>query len=313
MLRKIPYFLVALILMNTYCAQAAPRISETDIHKTCGKSPKQCLKEIDLFLNNETPESRKWFELLLYKFDALAQLVEFDTLHEEVEVWIEREDVPLRFRINVLIHYAKTLSGLGLREQSVIYMEKAVNTIAEVNNFSYDPMLLVQIANGLNYLGEYQRGYDLLKPLIAKYAARHMPKFKHELYENIGHFAYRLGNLDEHLSYRVQALEWAKAMNSDTQVAISLYNVARAYQMLGNYERAFYYFAKAETHGALGNYDTNLINFRRAQMMLAQGDTAKAQDYFANVNRDTEFENLIILFRQFEQELALAKEKSLQD
>jgi hypothetical protein len=47
-------------------------------------------------------------------------------------------------------------------------------------------MMTIQITNALNYLGENQQGYDMLKVLEKKFIDRNNPSFKLELYENLG-------------------------------------------------------------------------------------------------------------------------------
>lgn len=303
-----PAITIVALSSISFEGKAQPRIVEyVDIHQTCSKSPKRCLKDINNFLNKQQRESRIWFQFKLYQLEALFQLVKFSELSAQIEPWVNREDVPLRFRINVLIYHAKILNGQGEHALGLEYMSKAVKTINDVNSQSYDPMLTVQIANGLNSMREYQQGYDLLKPLIDKYRNRPMAKFKHELYENIGHFAQKLNKLEEHLSYRLQALEWAKEVGNNNQTAISMYNVARAHQFLKNYDQAFYYFAKAEALNALGDSDQNMIYYRRTEMALAMGEIDKAILYFEKLNRHSEFKSTIEQFNQMEAKLQEAK------
>ncbi|NMP31073.1 tetratricopeptide repeat protein [Thalassotalea sp. M1531] len=280
-----------------------------DIHSTCAKSPQQCLEVIGQYLTSEKTESRIWFQYKMYQIDALFQLVKFEQLANEVSPWVERKDIPLKFKISVLIYYAKILSSQGSDAIAANYMNQALDAINDVNSVAFDPLLVVQVANGLNHIGEYQKGYDLLIPLEKKYRNRPMAKFKHELYENLGHFALRLKQFQEHLGYRLQALEWAKEVGNDNQTAISLYNVARAHQILEDYERAFHYFELAEQLNAMGPSDQNMINYRRAEMSLVMNDLVNAQGYFDRVNRNTEFESYIDMFDALEQKLLQAKTK----
>ena len=185
-------------------------------------------------------------------------------------------------------------------------MNQAIEVLEQINEAHRDPLTVVQLANALNQQGEYQRGYDLLLPLTAKYQHRYMPRFKHELFENLGHFALRLNKLSDHLAYRHLALEWARALGNNNQVAISLYNVARAYQMLSDYPNAMDYFLQAEQLEALGQNDQNLINFRRAQISLAQGRPDEASEYYAKVDKIIGAKFYQALLTEFELALAQA-------
>ena len=296
--------LLSLSVVISTCLSLPAVGDDHDIHYICNHSPQRCLAKIDGYLSQEQIESRRWFQYKMYQIDALFQLVKFEQLAKQVEPWVERDDIPLKFKINALIYYAKTLRSKGDNTLAVQYMNTAIATIEQVNTTAYDPMLVVQIANGLNSVGEYQKGYELLLPLVKKYRNRPMAKFKHELFENLGHFALRLGKLEEHLSYRLQALEWAKQLENDNQTAISAYNVARAHQELKNFERAFYYYKVADDLQAMGESDQNMIYYRRAQMSLAMNNIADAKRYFAMINRDINFESYTKLFDELE--LAIA-------
>ena len=274
--------------------------TEPNIHKACETNPRQCLLDISLKLNEVPYQRRVWFQYKLYQLDALFELLRLEALYEEVIPWVNADDIPLKFKISVEIYYAKLLRGNNDLKKSEVYLERAINTLQEVNEVSPDPMLEVQIANTLNSLERYQQGYDLLKPLEDKYRDRYMPEFKHELYENLGHFAYRLGDFEQHLQYRLKAQNWAKEYSNQVQIAISTYNIARAYQMLSKYEEAFGYFDLAESMNAMGKRDQNMIWFRRAEMALEMGDLTKAQAYFASVERNVVSESYIGLFDQFE-------------
>ena len=285
------------------CTNAQADEHKNDIHVLCEQSPAQCLENIDLYLAKEAHRSRIWFQYKLYQLDALFELMRHEVLYDEVSHWVTEDNIPLKFKISAHIYYAKLLQGNNANEQAFAYLEKAISTLRDVNDVSPDPMLLVQIANALNSLGRYQQGYDLLIPLVAKYQNRYMPKFKHELNENLGHFAYRLGDLQGHLQYRLQALEWASKLANKVQVAISTYNVARAYQMLTDYDQAFEYFLIAENMAAMGERDQNMIWFRRAEMYLAQGNVEQAKQAFERVNRQSDFDIYIQLFNDFEAKL----------
>ncbi|WP_286262570.1 tetratricopeptide repeat protein [Thalassotalea atypica] len=287
---------------------SSAKASDSRIHETCETNPQQCLIDIQLKLDTETYQSRVWFQYKLYQLDALFELLELDELYNEVTPWLNADDIPLKFKLAVEIYYAKLLRGKNEKEKAVFHLERAIHTLQDINEVAPDPMLEVQIANALNSLERYQQGYDLLKPLEDKYRNRHMPEFKHELYENLGHFAYRLGDFEQHLQYRLKAQRWAKEHSNKVQIAISTYNIARAYQMLSKYEEAFVYFAKAEEMQAMGKHDQNMIWFRRAEMALEMSELSKAKEYFAFVDREIPSDYYIEMFDQFEVKLKAKRE-----
>lgn len=289
-------------------AGASPRTEDDrNIVQRCQQSPQVCLEIIEPVLGQTQQTSRVWYQYKLLHLEALFRLVMFDELAKEVAPWVDDESVPLRFRINVLVYYAKVLSKSDTRSQSMFYMEQAISAIEQVNESNYDPLLTVMVANGLNYLGKYQQGYDLLMPLVAKYKHRPMAKFKHELFENLGHFAHRLGRPEEHLDFRLKALTWAQALDSKNEIAIALYNIARAYQFLENYEKAFSYFEKAEGMDAMGPSDTTMITFRRAEMSLAQGNILVAEEYMKALQGNQALSSYQAKFEQLNEAISTAK------
>jgi tetratricopeptide (TPR) repeat protein len=278
-----------------------------NIHVTCERNPEQCLAELPSYLSSVPLHSRVWFQYKLYQVNAMFELLLLDDLLVEISPWINATDIPLKFKLSVHIYYAKLMKSKGFESEANQYLQKSIQILQDVNEVSPDPMLEVQIANTLNSLGLYQQGYDLLLPLEEKYKNRHMPKFKHELYENLGHFAYRLGDLDKHVEYRLLALQWAKEFGNLVQEAISTYNVARSYQMLEAYEKAFEYFLIAEQLQAIGESDQNMIWYRRAEMSLAQGNVKDAQTYFSKVNRVTSSKSYQKMFAQLEDSISKAQ------
>ena len=300
------YIGVSLALAST--AGASPRADDDrNIVQRCQQSPQVCLEIIEPVLKQTQQSSRVWYQYKLLHLEALFRLVMFDELAEQVSPWVEDESVPLRFRINVLVYHAKILRARDANEEGMLYMERAISSIEQVNESNYDPLLTVMVANGLNSMGKYQQGYDLLMPLVKKYKHRPMAKFKHELFENLGHFAHRLGKPEEHLEFRLKALTWAQVLDNKNEIAISLYNIARAYQFLEKYEKAFSYFEKAEAMEAMGPSDTAMITFRRAEMSLAQGDISAAEQYMKVLADKPTFSSYQSMFKSLNQSIEAAK------
>jgi len=258
-----------------------------DIHQICNSSPSQCLLEIDGKLRSTPFKSRVWFQYKLYQFDALFRLVELKKLKTEIAKWIDKEEVPLRFKISIYILYAKIIKTEGNHTLGDQYLNKAINTLNSVNEVAVDPMIIIQIANALNYLNKNQQGYDMLIDLEKKYFKRNNVMFKLELYENLGHFSYRLGKLEEHILLRIKAITWAKQQGNIQRVATAVYNLARAYQMTKEYTQAIDYFDKAEQYAKKSaNYFTlSMSKFRRSEIEHNRGNNIKAREYFRLIDK----------------------------
>ncbi|WP_448554839.1 tetratricopeptide repeat protein [Thalassotalea montiporae] len=312
--RPIGWLLATLLISvimakGALAAQSTSLRPDTDIHAVCAQSPQQCLMHIEQLLRLEPNESRRWFQYKNYQLDALFELERLEQLASELKPWISRDDIPLKFKISVLIYTAKTLPASD-KDIANQYMRNAIELLEQVSEVNRNPMIVVQIANSLNQQKEYQRGYYMLLPLVAKYENRHMPRFQSELFGNLGHFAYRLNKLDEHIEYRLSALKWARLTGNESQVAITLYNVARAYQMAENYPMALDFLLQTEQLGKFGDNDHTLINFRRAEIALAQGQLVEAERYYGKVEQVKGSTHYQDLFTQFESALTQAKSAS---
>jgi hypothetical protein len=125
-----------------------------------------------------------------------------EQLKHEVAPWVDTKDIPLKFKINVYFYHAKLLVSDGKVELARQYLKQKIALLTCFSQLYTDPMMTIQIANALNYLGENQQGYDMLKALEKKFFDRDDPSFKLELYENLGHFSFRLGYFEEHIALR---------------------------------------------------------------------------------------------------------------
>ena len=290
-----------LLLFSALFAVEANKAFSIDIHQTCKSSPSQCLVEIGPQLASVPFKSRVWFQYKLYQLDALFQLVKIKELKNELEKWIDKEDVPLRFKVSIYILYGKTIKSEGNETFGNKYLNKAIDTLYSVQEAVPDPMIIVQIANVLNDLKKYQQGYDMLISLEKRYLKRNNVMFKLELYENLGHFAYRLDKREEHILFRVMAMGWAKQQTNSQRTAISVYNLARAYQITKEYLYSFDYFKQAEKYAKKSEdyHILSMIMYRCSEIQNILGNNKKAREYFElidiEVNEEISQQELNIL------------------
>jgi len=282
LLLKFINVILFLLFPFTLLAVEVDKVPSFDIHQTCKTSPSQCLVEIDSQLVSVPFKSRVWFQYKLYQLDALFQLIKFKELKSEVIKWVDKEDIPLRFKVSIYIHYAKIIKFEGRETLGNQYLNKAINTLNSVHEVAPDPMIVVQIANALNSLKKYQQGYDMLITLEKKFLKRDNVMLKLELYENLGHFSYRLDKLEEHILFRVMAMGWAKQQTNGQRTAIAVYNLARAYQMTKEYLYSLDYFNQAEQYAkkAKDYHILSMIMYRCSEIHNLIGNKKKAREYF---------------------------------
>lgn len=275
--------MLTLVYGKSFAQSDAP-----NIHEICKTSPANCLANIDKSLSSVSKKSRIWFQYKLYQLDALFQLVKYQELKQEIAQWIDVEDIPLKFKINIYILHAKQLKFEGDIESAEQYLNKSIEMLNSVSQLYADPMMTIQIANTLNYLGKNQQGYDLLMTLDKKYSSRNDPLLKLELYGNLGHFAARLERFDEHLALRHKALTAATELANEQELSVALYNVARAYQILNADDEALQYFIEARTHSLIAkdNYVAEIALMRQAQIAMKQKNAERVNALYAQIKRD---------------------------
>ena len=276
-------------MLLTYIPFIFAESDDSNIHKICETSLSRCLDQIDAQLNSVPKQSRVWFQYKLYQYNALFQLVKLEQLKQEIDPWIDVEDIPLKFKINVYFYHAKLLVNDGKAELTRQYLNQTIDLLTSISQLYTDPMMTIQIANSLNYLGENQQGYDMLKALDKKFFDRNDPLFKLELYENLGHFSWRLGYFDEHIELRLKALDAAKKSLNKQDYAVAIYNVGRAYQMVDAYEDAFEYFKKSRKWflAEKDSYGAELALMRQAQLAMKQQKTGMVKAILKQIDLDS--------------------------
>jgi tetratricopeptide (TPR) repeat protein len=287
-LEKLRLNSVCLFILLSFAPVIYAQSDDINIHVICERSSSKCLEQIDQQLKSVPKQSRVWFQYKLYQFDALFQLAKIEQLKKEVAPWIDVKDIPLKFKINVYFYHAKSLVNDGKSELARQYLNKTIDLLTSVSQLYTDPMMTIQIANALNYLGENQQGYEMLKVLDKKFFTRNDPMFKLELYGNLGHFSQRLGHFEEHIELRLKAVDAANKLLNKHIYAVATYNVGRAYQMVDSYGNAFDYFNESRKWflAEKDSYGAELALMRQAQLSMKQQDEDRAKKIFNQIDLD---------------------------
>jgi len=279
------------LLFSLLSLFVSAKSNATNVHEVCIDSPSDCLAIIDNYILKEEKGSRGWFRLKLYKLDALFELTEFKKLEEEVAPWVGVKNLPLKFEINIDIYYAKILNYKGNKEQANFYFDKAVKSLMAVSDVTYDPMLTIQVANALSAQKKYVEGMELLHKLELKYEQRNDATLKLELYENLGHLSSFLKQYEQHLEYRIKAVEWAKLQNNGQKTAVSIYNKARAFQMLEHYDKSLDAFDSALEYAQLANhqYLISMTYYRKVTILNMLNRQTESKRYLNLIDEDVLF------------------------
>jgi len=280
-------FIFYLLAYPARCeALAVSKVNMNEIHALCKNSPAQCLPVLDEKLLNTPKQSRVWYDLMQYKIESLFLLQNIKALYENTKPWINKDDLPVPFKISVYIYYAKSLKFSNISDKALLktekkkYIKKAEQQIALMHDAYPDPMLVIQLANIKMVVGEIQTAYQSLKDLEVKYKRHPNPELKLDLYGNLAHLAGKLGDTEQAISYWLECLIWAKEFNNNQQIATVYYNLANS-QTTNNqfieakqsYLSAIHY-ATAASDGAKRAQS----QYSLAKLMLQQGLRLQAKE-----------------------------------
>ena len=122
------WILILVLFASAIFAQS----DNNNIHKICETSLSKCLAQIDEQLKSVPKQSRVWFQYKLYQFNALFQLVKMAQLKHEVAPWVDVEDIPLKFKINVYFYHAKLLVYDGKSELARQYLKQTIDLLTSI-------------------------------------------------------------------------------------------------------------------------------------------------------------------------------------
>lgn len=163
------YAFLSFIVSGSVFAQTSFNSTQNTIHEVCITSPKECLKEVAILLEKLPQNSRRTFDLLQYKYDALFNLQQRKQLNIETKQWLDKDNLPPPFMVTVYIYYAKTSWHFGQKEESEKYTLLAKDTLSKINQVFPSPIRLVELANLDMHLQNFSEAYQQLTQLKIKY------------------------------------------------------------------------------------------------------------------------------------------------
>jgi len=257
---------LALYLMTLHIAHAALTPS-TNLRELCQQSPNDCLIQTQEAIEIVAERSFEWYELTLFKIEALHLLERFDELLLLLDKLKELKGVPIYFKTKVYYYLAKVSPPSPLKAQ---YLETASNLLDMVNDSFFDPMLLLDI-----YIlkleeksrDKIQNTYNNLKALDEKYARNTNPLFKKELYAVLGHYAKQLNYLVEQKAYREKSLHWSFKFGNKQQIGVAHYNLAITCVALKQHKLAITHFQQSMSFAKESN---DFVGVRLAAQKLEE-------------------------------------------
>jgi tetratricopeptide (TPR) repeat protein len=237
------HFLILLLLISVSTFSIAAKVDIKSIDTLCAHSSSACLKQANEKLTLTKERTAQWYKLMLWKLDSLFELAKFDALFKLTSVWVEDESISEYFKIRVLIYHTKVLGVFNNTKERDHFRSIVENYLLELKDNFSDPSLIIDLVNLQLYSDiEPRVPYHMLRKLERKFSKRYDPKFKFDLYNNLGHFASRMKDYKESITAREQALIWAKRTESHSNIAEANFNLARSLQLDKNYALASKHF-----------------------------------------------------------------------
>lgn len=308
MLKCARYYFILLSVFFSSFAVNAVAISKAELRQECDNYPRHCLNQLAEILPTVTVDSLQYYELKLLEFESLFALTEAEELFKQTNHYILKEDLPEYFKIKLYIYHAKSLKNLNRTEDSIRFRSQAEQLLNQVNKNFANPELLVELLN-LQLYSDFDPalGLRMLQQLDKKFLRRDAPKFKFELYTNLGHFADRCNETQKSVIYREQALRFAYALKSDYKIGEALFNLGSSLDKSGDYVSAHQHFLASiefaqRAHDEIG---VNLAHLYLANVALVQGQIAEAKRWFSGLSTENLPKPRHPLFLELQTKLAI--------
>lgn len=260
--------------------------SSLEFNQVCENSSHDCIENIEGHLETAPLQSRLWYKLKLLELDALFNLQQFNKLRQEVDLWAEKDGLPITFKVYIQIYRAKLSFGKTSPEITQRYLDEALLTLSNIHEMLPRPMRLIEIANLQLSNNQPEAAKKTLLSLEEKFSHNASPLFNRELYANLGHAAIRLNELDEHVIYREKSLDGAVKVGNIQQMSVAGYNLGRAYQMKSRFDEALTTFKQSASNAKKASDPETRISatMRVIEVTFLKGDKEKARDLFKSID-----------------------------
>jgi tetratricopeptide (TPR) repeat protein len=171
------------------------------ISSACDMPSKNCLIWVTEELENVKPNSMQWYSLKLMQLDSLITIKEFMLLKQQLSIFNDNLKLPPMFSIHLNIYQAKLYLIDGNEEQAKTLLTGSLENLQQLNQSFYSPMRIINIANLMHNLKQYEQSLALLERIEREFQNSRDLYLKLELYGNLGHVHKYLNNYDKAIIY----------------------------------------------------------------------------------------------------------------
>ena len=259
----------------------------SDHEQFCQQQPdKQCLTYINEHIADSELNSAQWYKAKSFLFDYYYDKNDFETLKTIVEPFADRDDLPNVFKVQTYFYYAKVLRYYNDPERAKIYATKAFDNIQLMYESFADPMRMLELANLQYVFGNKETAFQMLLKTERKFGKSKDPIFNFELHSNKANTYHAFGDLENAKKSRKLALDWILPTQHQNKIIIAQGNLARTYQLLGEYKQASENYVAAL--GYMITPSDNLLKatykLRLAQISWQAKDLQQARQWLQKVD-----------------------------
>lgn len=218
----------------------------SDHEEFCQTEPATpCLQLLQRQLADVTPQSVQWFKLTSYQLDYLYDKHQFAALLQQTEQLLQQPALPPVFRTQLYFYHAKMLKSFGRMTQARHYADLASAQLSEMYQAFADPLRMLELANLQAVFGAHDKAWTLLLSAEHRFSKSKDPVFGFELNSNKALVQHAKGQLEQAAYSRKLALDAILPSGQNGKIIVAYGNLARTYQLLGQYGLAADYYEKS--------------------------------------------------------------------
>jgi tetratricopeptide (TPR) repeat protein len=261
------------------CCQSTSLLAQSNTVSACDIPSKNCLLWVIEELRDVKPNTMPWYNLKLMQLDSLITIKEFKVLKQELSEFNDNLKLPPMFSLYLNIYKAKLDIIEGHEGQAIVVLALSLEKLQQLNQSFYSPMRMINIANLMQSLKQYDQSLVLLERIETDFENSRDTYLKLELYGNLGHVHRHLEDYDNALTYYKKSLQFAVELGGEQQIATLYDHVGRMYKATNQTELAELSYLNALTHAEKDARDSTILQAKinLAFFYLQQLELEKAQ------------------------------------
>tara|TARA_R110002153_G_scaffold190217_3_gene342991 strand:- start:10002 stop:10964 length:963 start_codon:yes stop_codon:yes gene_type:complete len=251
---------IGYLLLIAGCWQSTILLAQNNSISACDMPSKNCLTWVSTELGNVKPNSMQWYNLKLMQLDSLMIIKEFKLLKHELSAFNDKENLklPAVFATHLNIYLAKLYLIDGNREQAVTLLKLSLADLQQLNQSFYSPMRMINIANLMLNLKQYEKSLALLERIETEFENSRDLYLKLELHGNLGHAHRLLKNYNNALVHYKKSLQFALKLGGEQQIANLHNHVGKMYKATDQIDLAELSFINALTYAEKDARDSTI-------------------------------------------------------